>query len=145
MPEGALSTGDDVAPAAKLEARVTLAIKAIEPFNFLYERCKGNKMPSKEFLMDALRETKVEKDNYSECIDTFIINATFLGLLRNIAGSERLITIEHALEESGKVVSSPPSPKIVCGPAHPTARCLETRHEPPTLSLRLSLAGERAA
>jgi hypothetical protein len=106
-PEGALATGDDVAPAAKLEARSTLAIKNIEPFNFLYERCKGNKMPSKEFLMDALREYKtVEEDLRSECIDTFIINSKFLGLLRTIAGSERFITIEHALEEAGKLPSS---------------------------------------
>jgi hypothetical protein len=110
-PEGGLATGDDVVPATKLEARFTLAIKNIEPFNFLYERCKGNKMPSEEFLMDALRETELEEDLYSECIDTFIINATFLGLLRTIAGSERLITIEHALEESGKVAFSSPLPK----------------------------------
>lgn len=103
-PQGSLATGDDVAPAAKLEARFALAIKEIEPFSFLYERCKGNKMPSKEFLLDALRDGgKVEEDSRSECIDTFIINSKFLNLLRTIAGSERFITMEHALEESGKL------------------------------------------
>ena len=44
-PEGALATADHVAPAVRLEARFKLAIKQIEPFNFLYERCKDKKMP----------------------------------------------------------------------------------------------------
>jgi hypothetical protein len=102
-PEGALATADDVAPAVRLEARFKLAIKQIEPFNFLYERCKDKKMPNKEFLIDALRETDVEADQHSECVDTFILNAKFLGLLRTIAGAERLINIEHALEECGAI------------------------------------------
>jgi len=104
-----LATGDDVAPAARLEARFALAIKNIEPFNFLYERCKGNKMPSKEFLIDGLRETTVEQELFSECFDTLIIHSTFLGLLRTIAGSERFITIEHVLEEAGKLPPSEPA------------------------------------
>ncbi|MBT9330806.1 hypothetical protein [Paracidobacterium acidisoli] len=104
--EGALATGDDVPPPKKLQARFDLAIKNIEPFNFLYERCKGQKLPSKEFLIDALRESEPSETSLSECVDTFILNATFLGLLRTIAGSERLITIEHGLEETGKIAGS---------------------------------------
>jgi hypothetical protein len=61
-PDGSLATGDDVAPALKLQARFKLAIKEIEPFNFLYERCKDKKMPSKEFLVDAIREAHIEED-----------------------------------------------------------------------------------
>ena len=100
-PDGALATGDDVAPGLKLDARFRLAIKQIEPFNFLYERCKGNKMPSKEFLLDALRETKMDEDALSECVDTFTLNVKYLGLLRTLSGTERLITFEHALDETG--------------------------------------------
>ncbi len=111
--DGALATGEDVAPAAKLQARFKLAINEIEPFNFLYERCKDKKMPSKEFLIDALREKSTEEDLLSECIDTFILNAKFLGMLRTIAGAERLVTLEHALEECGK----PPASGL--GPASP--------------------------
>jgi hypothetical protein len=44
-------------------------------------------MPSKEFLIDALREAQIEEDLYSECVDTFILNAKFLGMLRTIAGA----------------------------------------------------------
>jgi hypothetical protein len=101
-PDGALATGDDTALPLKLDARFRLAIKQIEPFDFLYERCKGNKMPSKEFLLDALRETNIDDDALSECVDTFTLNAKYLGLLRTLSGTERLITFEHALEESGQ-------------------------------------------
>jgi hypothetical protein len=99
--DGALATGEDVALPLKLDARFRLAIKQIEPFNFLYERCKGNKMPGKEFLLDALRETAIDEDALSECVDTFTLNAKYLGLLRTLSGTERLITFEHALDELG--------------------------------------------
>lgn len=123
-PDGALATGDDVAPGAKLEARFKLAIRQVAPFDFLYERCKGNKMPSKEFLLDVLRETDLEPASYAECVDTFILNAKFLGLLRTIAGSERLITLEHALDEVGKM----PSTTVIPSQSKPIG--LETQKPP---------------
>ncbi len=60
-PEGALASADDVPAPTKLQARFDLAIKRVEPFNFLYERCKGAKMPNKEFLIDALKESYATK------------------------------------------------------------------------------------
>lgn len=33
-----------------------------------------------------------------ECVDTFVLNAKFLGLLRTMAGAERLLPIEYLLE-----------------------------------------------
>jgi hypothetical protein len=119
--DGTLATADDAAPAMKLQARFNLAIKQIEPFNFLYERCKDRKMPSKEFLIDALRETKVEEELHGECVDTFILNAKFLGLLRMIAGAERFITLDHALEECGEAPRSTSviAPVIAGGPQGP--------------------------
>jgi hypothetical protein len=104
---GVLASGEDISPPIKLQTRFDLAIKNIEPFNKLYERCKGQKLPNKEFLIDVLRDDGLDEDSLSECVDTFILNATFLGLLRTIAGSERLLTIEHALEESGKSPGAP--------------------------------------
>lgn len=100
-PDGNLATADDVPTATRIDARFRLAIKDIPPFNFLYERCKGNKMPSKEFLLDALRDTEIAEEALSECVDTFTLNAKFLGLLRTLSGTERLISFEHLLDEVG--------------------------------------------
>jgi hypothetical protein len=126
-PEGSLATGEDDPPSKKLQARFELAIKNIEPFNFLYERCKGQKLPGKEFLIDALKESEPDEASLSECVDTFILNATFLGLLRTIAGSIRLITIEHALEEAGKAVGLP-----AVAPTQHEMSSIESSAIPPT-------------
>jgi hypothetical protein len=106
-PEGIEATGEDVLPEEKLEARFNLAIKNQAPFSFLYQKLKGAKMPVREVMADYLAEAEVEEDERAECIDTFIVNAKFLGLLRTIAGSERLIPIEQALEEAQS--TSPPT------------------------------------
>jgi hypothetical protein len=59
---------------------------------------------------------------YSECVDTFILNAKFLGLLRTIAGAERLVTLEHALEECGKPSASNLPPIAVIEGSHQRQR-----------------------
>lgn len=81
-PEGTDATSDEVAPTKKLEVRFDLAIKNHQPFNFLYEKLRGGKMPVKEVMADYLTEANVEDDEKPECIDTFVLNAEFLGLLR---------------------------------------------------------------
>jgi hypothetical protein len=119
-PEGALASADDVPDPQRLQARFDLAIKNISPFKLLYDRCKGGKMPSKEFLIDALQESQPDEEAYSECVDTFILNVQFLGLLRTIAGSERLITIEHGLEEASKSAGLPQVSPAIAAAAPPS-------------------------
>jgi hypothetical protein len=98
-PEGNEATSDAVSPAKKLRARFDLAIKKHAPFDFLYQKLSGNRMPAKEVLADYLSEAKVDQDEKAECIDTFILNLKFLGLLRTIGGSERVIPVDQAIEE----------------------------------------------
>jgi hypothetical protein len=99
-PEGAEATGDEVPAGRKVQVRFDLAITRQPPFEFLYQKLRGNKLPAKEVLADYLSEANVEDDEKPECIDTFILNAKTLGLLRTIGGSERLIPIEQAIEEA---------------------------------------------
>ena len=99
-PEGNEATSEDSPEAKKLSARFNLAIKKHSPFEFIYEKIKGNKLPAKEVIGDYLSEANVEEDEKAECIDTFILNAKFLGLLRTIGGSERLLPVEQAIEEA---------------------------------------------
>ena len=99
-PDGNEASSDEVAQSKRLLARFNLAIKYQSPFDFLYGKLKGNKLPAKEVMADYLSEANVEQDEKAECIDTFILNAKFLGLLRTIAGSERIVPIEQAVEEA---------------------------------------------
>ena len=98
-PEGNEATSEVAAPPKKLQARFDLAIQKHGPFALLYQKLKGNRMPAKEVMADYLSEANAEEEERAECIDKFTLNAKFLGLLRTIAGSERVIPIEQALEE----------------------------------------------
>jgi hypothetical protein len=98
-PDGNLASGTEAPNREKLKARFRLAIEGVKPFNALYEEYKGKKLPTQVVIKDFLQSTELEVENLDECVDTFIVNAKFLGLLRTIAGSEVLIPIDQAVDE----------------------------------------------
>jgi hypothetical protein len=102
--DGNLASGSDTPIREKLKARFRLAIEGVKPFNALYTEYKGKKLPAQAVIKDFLQSAKVDVENFEECIDTFIVNAKFLGLLRTIAGSEVLIPIDQAVDDA------PPTP-----------------------------------
>jgi hypothetical protein len=99
-PLGKQAVSAEVSPRDKLTARFKLAIESIDPFNFLYSQYKGKRLPTHEILSDVLAESKFEIDDLRECIDNFVVNANYLGLLQPIAGAETLLPIEQVLEET---------------------------------------------
>ena len=60
-------------------------------------------------MQDALIETGLSKEDASEGTDLFVANAQFLGLIKTIAGSERLLTLDHALDELSAAPSKDPT------------------------------------
>jgi hypothetical protein len=102
-PEGTEATGEDIPVARQISARFDLAIKRIPPFFALYEKLKGSKLPAREIMMDNFAEEDLPVEQRAECVDTFVLNATFLRLLRTISGSQRLVPIEQVLEEGAPV------------------------------------------
>jgi len=102
-PAGIEATGDDIPIAKQISARFDLAIKRIPPFCALYEKLQGNKLPAREVMMDYFAEEELPVEDRAECVDTFVLNATFLRLLRTISGSQRLVPIEQVLEEGAPV------------------------------------------
>ena len=110
-PLGTSASDPNAAPATKLAARAQLAILGIAPFNAIYEQYKDSRLPAIEVLRDAARTADVQEDEVAECVETFLANAREIGLIRNIGGSEHLISIEAAVDEvsakSGQ--STPPT------------------------------------
>ena len=98
-PLGATACNLGALPRERLEARFKLAVENIAPFQRLYSEYKGKRLPIREVLKDVLSEANFEIDDLSECVDIFVVNAKFLGVLQTIAGSEMLIPIEQALDE----------------------------------------------
>ena len=98
-PEGASATAVEGKPRDLLKSRFKLAIENIAPFKGLYESLKGNRLPVANVIEDRAKELGVPAENAKECVETFLVNAKFLGILKPIAGAERIIPIEQALEE----------------------------------------------
>jgi hypothetical protein len=84
-------------------------------------------MAAKEVMADHLSEAGVDNAEKAECIDIFILNAKFLGLLRTIAGSERIIPIEQALEEASAVPTGQADRSAGSDGAGADARALRNR------------------
>ena len=104
-PDGKLATGADVAARERLKARFRLAIERIAPFKALYDAQVGNRLPANSVLEDLVRDHGVPNDDAKECVEMFIVNAKFLGILKPIAGAERILPLDQALE--GLPASSP--------------------------------------
>jgi hypothetical protein len=98
-PDGKLATGSEVRPPEKLRSRFKLAIEGIEPFKALYELLRGNRLPASSVLEDMATERGIPKADTRECVELFIVNAKFLGILRPLAGAERIVSVEQVLDE----------------------------------------------
>lgn len=97
--DGKQATGADVVHRDKLNARFKLAITKIAPFNSLYEAQVGNRLPANSVLEDLARDQGIPNADVKECVEIFIVNSKFLGILKPIAGAERIIPLEQAFEE----------------------------------------------
>src|SRR5579859_4386965 len=141
-PDGSLATADGVSREDQSRARFRLAIESNEWFTHLYEQFKGNRLPDKTVMRDSLLEKNLAHEYVQECVDTFMVNAKFLGLLRTVAGAERLITLDFLLEDfSHKPIGVPaeiPAKTPVALPSEEPER-IETAETPQTTTQRARL------
>jgi hypothetical protein len=109
---GAVATSPETHPREKLAARFKLAIEGIAPFKYLFDKNKGNRLPSPEVLRDSLEEVHIPPGQRTQCVDLFLENLKDLGLLRTVAGAERIIPIEQALDEIPAPGAAPASADV---------------------------------
>ncbi|WP_433787568.1 hypothetical protein ACQPX6_12170 [Actinomycetospora sp. CA-101289] len=102
--EGRAASSDDTPARTALAAQLLLAITRIDPFNSLYEQFKDNRVPSPAVLQDHAVEQGTAREVAGECVETFLANCRDLGLVRTYAGAERMLTIEHVVDEAGEDV-----------------------------------------
>lgn len=97
--EGFVATSPDSTSVEEFRARFSLAVANNDWFRILYEKFKNNRLPTPSVLQDHLVENNLDKNFATECVETFVVNAKFLGLLQTLAGAERLLTEEHIVDE----------------------------------------------
>lgn len=98
-PEGDVATSRDVSPREQSRARIKLAIDSIELFKALYEKFAGQKLPSPALLEDAAGDLGLDERLRKEAVEMFIVNLRFVGLLQTLSGAERILTVDHALDQ----------------------------------------------
>lgn len=107
--------------------RVMLAITSIEPFQKLYEKFVGNKLPAHAVIIDAVKDVGIDSDHAAEAVDTFVVNLRLVGLLRTLSGAERIISLDMLL---GDLPASPAASTsaIAAIPARPATSIITSDH-----------------
>lgn len=121
-PQGKVASNSTAPDLERNRARFALAIDGVQPFKAIFEKYAGSRLPTVEVLRDAAIEAGVGSDHAAECVETFLANARDLGLIRSIAGSEHLVSLDTALDALSReqgATSAPPAPAV--GSSRPRA------------------------
>ena len=94
--EGAKVVNPEMTPLERRRTEFELAVAHVQPFTLLYERLKGKRIPASDVMHDEL--TSIPQQDRALCARVFMENARHLGLVQELAGAERIISIEQALE-----------------------------------------------
>ena len=92
--KGNSATNPDISQDVKQKAYFDLAIEGIKPFKALYDQFKDKRLPDQSVLRNILKEKRIAEKYVNEGVDTFILNAKFLGLIETKSGVERLLSFE---------------------------------------------------
>lgn len=84
-------------PASVTRASFNLAILSIDPFNTLYEKFKGGRLPAVQVMVDSLEG--VASENRQECVELFIGNLDFVGLLDLVDGAQWIIDVDRYIDK----------------------------------------------
>jgi hypothetical protein len=115
-PDGAKAASPTTSPD-QANARIKLAIQNIPTFNALYEKFRGGKMPAVEVMRDFLED--LNEGDRAPCVDLFVQNAKFVGLLQLREGAEFITTPGEAVtpaastSPSGAVTGSSTNQPII--------------------------------
>lgn len=102
-PEGAKAV-EPIASVDRNRARFKLAITDIEPFKRLYEKFRGGKMPAVEAMRDTLED--LNEGDRAPCVDIFVQNAKFIGILQTREGAEFFTSVDEAAVSSGAAATA---------------------------------------
>ncbi len=98
-PAGRILTDPNANAVQRFDTAFESAIKQIPIFTTLYETYRGKKLPAHEVFADTISEKDPDVEDPRECIDIFVVNCRYLGLLQSIAGAETLVSEDARRDE----------------------------------------------
>lgn len=111
--DGLKAVNPDSSPRERARAQFKLAIDGIPPFKALYERFSGAKLPAQQVMRDFLTgEQDMSEEDAKEAVELFILNAREIGLIQTLSGAERILTLDHMLDELPKAGDTKPRPDL---------------------------------
>ncbi|MDC0738883.1 hypothetical protein N6L24_11390 [Cognatishimia sp. SS12] len=96
---GLKSTSDRTLARERERAKIEASVLQIAPFKGVYESLIEAKLPANSVLIDKIKEFDVADEAASEAVETLIVNLRDVGLLKTIAGAERIISVDMRLDE----------------------------------------------
>lgn len=84
----------------RIQKQFDISIVRFEPFLQVYDRLKNKRIPAPDVLRDELAEAGIAPTDSESASEIFLANCKSVGLIRNISGSETLISIDQTIEES---------------------------------------------
>ena len=82
--------------ASVTRSTFNLAIQSIDPFNTLYEKFKGGRLPAVQVMVDSLEG--IASENRQECVELFVGNLDYVGLLSLVDGAQIIIDIDRSMD-----------------------------------------------
>lgn len=113
--DGAVATNPEENPIRKLEASFKLAIGNNEYFSKLYENYKDMRLPIASVMSDFLCESGLPREECDQCVEIFIVNGKYIGLIDVVAGSERIVSLDYLkdkLLKNGTLTPEKPVPSF---------------------------------
>ncbi|WP_324134416.1 hypothetical protein [Bosea sp. (in: a-proteobacteria)] len=104
-PDGLAVVSEATGPRERAKAKIRLGIDSIDVFKNLYDRLAGVRLPARSALVDSLKEMTVPAELAEEGVDLFLANLRFVGLLQVLAGAERIVTVDHLLDNLPQIGS----------------------------------------
>jgi len=97
--DGSRASSEDTPAIDRSRIFFKLGIQQIPTFNSLFERFVNNKLPTSSVLVDSAIQSGTPADLAKEAVETFIVNLKFIGILQTLSGAERIVPLDHVLEQ----------------------------------------------
>ena len=96
---GHVVLGVDHSPQEVLSKKLELAIKQFDPFDRLYEKLKGHRLPEQVVLQDQLENLGINNADREIAASIFAANIRYLELVEEISGQNYVKSIEQIYEQ----------------------------------------------
>lgn len=111
--------GDTASAADRARACFDLAIQSVDIFKKLYEAYLDTRLPAQAVLVDKARELGIPEGDLTACVETFTVNAKYVGVLRSISRAERFISVDALVEDYTPADQPSTPPTVALPPAAP--------------------------